>query len=879
MVNIDLASFSFDTSEVVKGAALLKKEIDALKEEQRELSKAGESSSEQFVQNAADLKTLNSYYNEHVKYLSQASKEAFDAATREEQLNLVLNQEAVTIKELRDQNKLLNKLRNDTNILTDEGKEELKLLNEQLDKNNEKIKENVDQYTQQKINIGNYTQSVREAFSITSIMTGGISGLTTALKTAATGMMGMVKASLAFLATPIGAVIGAIGLVLSAVVNYLKSTQAGIDAVTKVTRPLSAVFQSLIGVLQEVGKFLFEAFSRPQETLKNLYNFVKNQIMRTFESFGKILKGIFTLDFGLIKEGFSDLADQAKENIGLIADAGRAMNDRMREAYETGLRIDALQKEIEQREIDIIGLRAKTSLALKEQENIMQNQLLSSEERSAAIAEHARLTEELIAAEEKIIKAQIEQLKLKQSLNDTSREELKQLVELEASLISLGEQRTQSERRSLRVIKQLEDERKREAKKAVDERINKEKELIDLYVQQQGIQSRTLSEQLEMERAVSDMKLKLLDSELKAKKISQEQYAREVLAMQQNLAKMEAEIAVDKAARELDEYKRGFEQQMEERRFLSDAVLAQKTAELEALMQKEMEFQQLRLEQGLINQQEFDDAIFELKEANRIAVDELTKEREAVEKQEAEELRAIEFELDLQRMLDENATRFEIEQAQIQEQFAVQKSALDEQLRNQEISQELYNAKLQQLQGQRTQAEIKNEKALTEEKFKLATDLFSAASSFIDKDSKAGKAIALAKAGINMYQGISAGVALGFPQAIPAVAFAAGTGAQAIKDIVSTKVPSASGSGSVGSSGGGYSANLATNLTGQSVALNPSNDLNIQEQIQSQADTANMTEQMAQAVQQGAQAGTQQGSQEGITNLSANREIMNQSSF
>src|SRR5690606_3189627 len=221
MVNIDLASFSFDTSEVVKGAALLKKEIDALKEEQRELSKAGESSSEQFVQNAADLKTLNSYYNEHVKYLSQASKEAFDAATREEQLNLVLNQEAVTIKELRDQNKLLNKLRNDTNILTDEGKEELKLLNEQLDKNNEKIKENVDQYTQQKINIGNYTQSVREAFSITSIMTGGISGLTTALKTAATGMMGMVKASLAFLATPIGAVIGAIGLVLSAVVNYL----------------------------------------------------------------------------------------------------------------------------------------------------------------------------------------------------------------------------------------------------------------------------------------------------------------------------------------------------------------------------------------------------------------------------------------------------------------------------------------------------------------------------------------------------------------------------------------------------------------------------------------------------------------------------------
>src|SRR5690606_35604307 len=133
---------------------------------------------------------------------------------------------------------------------------------------------------------------------------------------------------------------------------------------------------------------------------------------------------------------------------------------------------------------------------------------------------------------------------------------------------------------------------------------------------------------------------------------------------------------------------------------------------------------------------------------------------------------------------------FEISQLQAEEQFDTRKAAIDESLSNQDTSQELYSARLEQIQRPRINVEIPNEKALAEEKLKLATGLFDAAASFIDKDSKAGKAIALAKAGINMYQGISAGVALGFPAAIPAVAFATSTGLKSIKDIVSTKVPS-----------------------------------------------------------------------------------------
>ena len=57
----------------------------------------------------------------------------------------------------------------------------------------------------------------------------------------------------------------------------------------------------------------------------------------------------------------------------------------------------------------------------------------------------------------------------------------------------------------------------------------------------------------------------------------------------------------------------------------------------------------------------------------------------------------------------------------------------------------------------------------------------------LGKESKAGKAFAVASALINTYQGITAGVALGYPQAIPAVIAAAATGFKAVKDIMQTK--------------------------------------------------------------------------------------------
>jgi hypothetical protein len=103
------------------------------------------------------------------------------------------------------------------------------------------------------------------------------------------------------------------------------------------------------------------------------------------------------------------------------------------------------------------------------------------------------------------------------------------------------------------------------------------------------------------------------------------------------------------------------------------------------------------------------------------------------------------------------------------------------------------------------EADNKIDKLSAEQKIALAqqtADALMAVSSILGKETAAGKALAISAALINTYQGISAGVKLGFPAAIPAVALAAATGFSAVKNIIATKVP--------GASSGGGSGNMAT---------------------------------------------------------------------
>jgi hypothetical protein len=276
---IELARFNFNEDDIAKGASEILRVMKRIKDEQKDLKAAGKETSTQFVKNTADLKGLNQEYNRHIKALSATGKQAQKTAIREEALELVLNQEVKTIKEAREQNKLLNELRNDANVLTEKGQQELLLLNEALDRNNKLIKENVDAYTKQKINIGNYKEDIKSALEETNIFSGGLDGLIGrlgglisksqeaggvgnvlggALSNAGKGMLGFTKATLAFIATPIGAIIAVLVAAFLLIKNALDRNEESMNKLKKAFAPFQGILNKVMQLLEPLGEFLID---------------------------------------------------------------------------------------------------------------------------------------------------------------------------------------------------------------------------------------------------------------------------------------------------------------------------------------------------------------------------------------------------------------------------------------------------------------------------------------------------------------------------------------------------------------------------------------------------------------------------------------------
>lgn len=928
-LDIDLAKFNFNVDDVVKGAQELKAALDEVKKEQGLLRAEGKTSTTQFVENEVAIKALSKEYRAHIKALSDSAKGAQKSAAREKILEAVLGQEVKTIKQAREQNKVLNDLRNDANTTTEQGRQQLLQLNTQLDRNNGFIKENADQYLKQKINIGNYKDSIIEAYAeleeqkrvleannkelalmqeqtkegsdewnfyqtqinqtntqinaliinmgglndeatstgtITKLLSGDFKGLAEdaqnvggagnlmkgTLKGAATSLLGLAKAGVAFIATPVGAVIAALVVVFLLIRNAMDRSEETTNKLRKAFAPFEGILNAVMGALEPLGDFLVDVIVFAMEQAEQAIYKVLDAYAAAAEFFG-----LETIAAGIrdVNKSMQEGAQNAKD----LADAEARLVKQQREARLVQLEY---QKE------------AETLRQIRDDEGLSIAQRIQANQELGAVLEQ-QLQDELRIAQTAL---EVANLRLKAegesaAVLDEQASALEAIADIEERINS-----QRSEQLTNRVSLEREAEAKRQ--EAISARIAKMKEEMALYIAQQGVRAQTLAQEIEAERAVSERKKAILDEELKYKKLSQEAYQTEILNLRNNLVQKEAELAVENAGREIEAYKNSLAQRQEENKFLSDQVVAQKIAENNLLLEKEVAFQTLRRDQGVIDQNEFDRVIFEARTSNGALNKEIEDERKAIEKEEAAELRAIEFEEDLERMLEEGAQRYEVEQAQQAEQRELDIMKLEEERNQGLISEQLFQARRQAIDRQAKDQELKREQILARQKLSVATGLLSAAGKVIDGESKAGKALALAQAGINTFQGISAGVKLGFPAAIPAVAYAAATGFAAVKDIAKTEVPSATGSGTVGGSGGG-GASGGANLGGGAnlTAIAASGNAAVQDQIEQNASGRDIANQVGQAAEAGTRAGAMQGANEGITNLTDNRRVQQESEF
>jgi TP901 family phage tail tape measure protein len=149
-------------------------------------------------------------------------------------------------------------------------------------------------------------------------------------------LVGTIATALGALLSPIGLVIAALAGVTYAIVkNWQPVKQAIVDVINYFIDLYneSEGFRLIIQGIGGIFKGLFEVGKRVFQGLWNIVKIVAENIMTAFKSAGKVIKGVFTLDWQLIEDGFKEgigsainsVVDVVKEADAAIMDAAGLM--------------------------------------------------------------------------------------------------------------------------------------------------------------------------------------------------------------------------------------------------------------------------------------------------------------------------------------------------------------------------------------------------------------------------------------------------------------------------------------------------------------------------------------------------------------------------
>ena len=984
MDTIQLAAFEFDTNKVEKSLEglqnllfdiqkeqkrysannkILQKDYDDITKKQKELLKAGQGESQAYkdlatqlakvdeqqrgvFQNQKDLAIQQSVvkkeYEETVKVQKILLNSTGALLTSEEALTAALGREVNTRAEAKKSSIELNKLKDQLNPKIKEEAELLDQLNERVNANNQLLKETGSEREKQISNVGNYKNSIVEAANELNIFNGGLVGFVTRsqaaggagnlLKTSfgaiSQGIIGMTRASLAFIATPIGAIIAVLGLVLAPLIKYLTSTQEGIDKITAVTRPLQSIFASLTGVVQKIGKVLFEAFSNPKKLLTDLVDFVKNNVINRFKAFGVVLEGLANFDLKKVTNGILQGVTGVENLTDKVVAAGKQTSAFLGEAIKKGQEIDRIQKLLDK------GLAGYTT-KLSEQNLIFEEQKKRSDDVNLTFKQREEATLKSIASQEQIRKLTVDRLNLekqllliKQSQNDTGDAEKAEAAQKVADINkAIAEEfaKTTEGQNKLNAIRKEGADKAIAAQKAVqDAAIKGNEERLALFIAQQGFRSKTLEEQLVIDKQAADKSIAILKQELAAKSISRTAYNTEILLIQQDLLKKQAEVAIANAQLELDEYTKAQQEKLNTTdRLTSESVSLQKLALLDIRTAEET-FQLERFTSGIINETAYQAELLRIKEESLVSSSALDTKYAIQANEDRTTARALEFESNLIKSEEEGALKFEADQLRADFQYQIK---LQQQREAGLISEANYNKARGNMETQyaATSKAIETEKA----NFTLqaASQTFGNLAALAGKESAAGKAFAIAQTTIDTYtSAVAAYKSLaGIPVVGPALGgvaagVAVASGLASVQKIVSTKTPKIGNPGIQGLATGGLVTGglaitrsngddrLITAKTGEVIlneaqqkiigadmfniagvpgfangGVNGSTLASVQRTVSAGLDAGDLAATLGAAVEAGANAGankgTSRGAQRGISDLSNNRQIQQNATF
>jgi calponin homology domain-containing protein DDB_G0272472 len=594
----------------------------------------------------------------------------------------------------------------------------------------------------------------------------------------------------AIISTGIGALIVALGSLIS----YFTSTQEGVNKVNKVLTPLKVLFQTLFGVVQQVGKVLVEAFKAAWEPIKKVGEFIGTflitpikQVVGVVKGLGKILTGDFKGAWEEVKKPAQDLVNKGKEMGKAVGEArakyaelGKEMKgivggigDTMDEALKRGQRIEEINQKLVKSEAEHIEKTEALKELFAEQNQIARDTSKSVEEREKAAKASVETLKQINALARDRNQLEVERIELQQKSNDTSDEEKADLARKKAELNAANREMFNAETAQNKVInsirntaRQEENARAKEqadkARARMQEELKQQREAVEEYVKTNSAVAKSLQERLAIEEKGMQDRLAVLEKEKSKGLIKQNEYEKQKREIEEAYLKIRTDLSIEAVKKEAEQYELQNKTKIDSETRLTAELIVQEQARQDAIYQKKVEAleKEKRLKQEAHDwdynaEDAYQQQLQELIEGYDEKAKELNKQQSEIEKEEKKAQQELDFQDKLLTLQEQGATQWEIEEEQMRQNHEQEREALNELLASNQVSQEEYNKRLSILSRKQSQDEINLKRKTEESKLQLALGALSQAKQLFGEHTAVGKAAAVAEAMINTYLGIT----------------------------------------------------------------------------------------------------------------------------
>ena len=605
-------------------------------------------------------------------------------------------------------------------------------------------------------------------------------------------------------------------MLLGSLISYFTSTQEGINKVNRVLTPLKVVFQTLWGVVQNVGKIMVEAFKAAWEPIKKVGEFIGTfiitpikQVIGVVKGLGKVLTGDFKGAWEDVKKPAQDLVNKGKE-MGKAAVEARAkyaelgkemkgvvgsIGDTMDEAIKRGKRIEEINQKLSSSEADFIQQTAELKQLFKEQNMIAEDTTKTFAEREEAAKKSIEIQKQINKLAEDRNGLEQELLNLKFASNDTSDADRAELAKKKAELAEQAAARieaiTTQNNKVNTIRKAANDQANAQAKEAADkarahleEQLKWQREAVEEYVKTNSAVAQSLQERLAIEEKGMQDRLALLDKEKANGLIKKNEYEKQKREIEREFLKTKVELSIEAVKKEAEQYEAQNKTKIESETRLTAELILQEQARQDAIYQKKVEAleKEKQLKQDARDwdynaEEEYQSQLQTLQEEHDTQRRELKKQADQQDKEQRKLNADLDFQERIARLESEEVGEYEIRYAQLENEnaLAIQKS--DEQHQAGQLSDEQYQRNLELIRKDYAKKKIAIDKSVEDAKLQAFQSVFGQIKGLVGEQTALGKAAAIAETTINTY--MAAQKAYSAMAAIPVVGPALGAVAAA----------------------------------------------------------------------------------------------------